>query len=113
MVADPNHIKAWREHRGMTQSDLADAVKTTAGMISLLERGERTLSDRWLNKIATALQVTRGTLLDRGPGPTAEIFELWDHLDNAGRRAVIRVARGLAEDAAEYRPPEANGNGDN
>lgn len=36
-----NHLKAWREFRRMTQDDLAQRLRTTKGVVSLLESGKR------------------------------------------------------------------------
>lgn len=64
------NLRAWREHRGMTQADLASAVYTTAPVISLLESGARQLSVKWLNRLALALHTTPGQLLDHAPDTT-------------------------------------------
>lgn len=69
MAKDPekNYLKAWREHRRMTQEQLSQAVGTTASVISLIESGERGLSSKWLRKLAPALNTTPGFLLDHHP----------------------------------------------
>lgn len=64
---DPNHLKAWREFRQLTQQQLADAVGTTKAVISLLEAGERQLSSKWLRRLAPPLQTRPGFLLDFDP----------------------------------------------
>src|SRR5690242_9035566 len=51
----PNHLKAWREFRKLSQEDLAEKVGTTASQISMLETGDRGLSAKWLRKLAPAL----------------------------------------------------------
>lgn len=63
----PNHLRAWREHRRMTQQQLADAVGTNANMIGYLEEGERSLSLKWLRRLAPALGTTPGFLADIDP----------------------------------------------
>jgi len=62
-----NYLRAWREYRGLTQAKLADAVGTTGAVISLLESGERGLSDKWLRKLAPVLETTMGYLLEVDP----------------------------------------------
>ena len=64
---EPNFLRAWREYRGMTQAKLAEAVDTTGAVISLLEAGERGLSDKWLRRLAPVLGTTPGHLLDMDP----------------------------------------------
>jgi len=62
-----NHLRAWREFRQLTQEDLAERVGTTGAVISLLESGGRRLSDKWLYKLAPALNTRPGFLLEFSP----------------------------------------------
>lgn len=62
-----NHLRAWREYRGLTQAELAEKVGTTDNVISLLESGGRRLSDKWLYKLAPALNTRPGFLLEFAP----------------------------------------------
>lgn len=77
-VHGQNHLLAWREFRKLTQDQLAEAVGTNASVISLLENGERGLSDKWLTRLAPALRTSRGYLLDFNPNdiPT-DLIDLW------------------------------------
>lgn len=63
----PNYLRAWREHRHLTQEKLADKVGTTKSVISNLELGERGLSGKWLRRLAPALETQPGLLLDYHP----------------------------------------------
>jgi transcriptional regulator with XRE-family HTH domain len=65
----PNHLKAWRKFRKMTQQQLADAVEppTSKSVIAAIESGERGLSDKWLRRLAPALGTSPGYLLDFAP----------------------------------------------
>lgn len=73
-------LKEWREFREMSQEALADAIvpKTTKGVISLIESGDRGLSDKWARRLAPALRTRPGWLLDHDPHtlPT-DILEVW------------------------------------
>lgn len=93
----PNHLKAWREHRKMTQAQLAELVGTNANMIGYLESGERGLSAKWLRKLAPALNLTPGHLLDHNPNdlPT-DILEIWMGADTSVRRQISEVAKALS-----------------
>src|SRR5277367_7010676 len=74
---EPNFLRAWREYRGLTQAKLAEAVDTTGAVISLLEAGERGLSDKWLRRLAPVLGTTPGNLLDMDPNDVDhDIFEI-------------------------------------
>ena len=92
----PNHLKAWREYRKLTQAELATKVGTNANMIGYLESGERGLSAKWLRKLADALQITPGHLLDHDPNdmPT-DILEIWMNADPGQRRQLAEVAKAL------------------
>lgn len=80
----------------MTQAELASKVGTNANMIGYLESGERGLSAKWLRKLADALSITPGHLLDHDPNtlPT-DILEIWMSADPAQRRQLADVAKAL------------------
>lgn len=95
-VAEHNYLRAWREHKGMTQEELADKVGTAKGVISLLESEKRPLSSKWLRKLAEALGTTPGRILDIDPNEvSADILNIWDHIPDADRTRAIRVLRSL------------------
>jgi len=72
--ASVNHLRAWREMRGLSQEALAQRVGTAGNVIGLLESGERGLSDKWLRKLALALDTTAGFLLDHDPNDIDTAF---------------------------------------
>lgn len=88
----PNHLKAWREYRRLTQERLAEAIGTTKAVISHLEVGERGLSDKWLRKLAPALGTSPGYLLDHDPNhlPT-DILDIWLSIPEGERGQALRV----------------------
>jgi transcriptional regulator with XRE-family HTH domain len=92
-----NHLKAWREHRGMTQARLAEAIGTTGAVISLLESGDRRLSDKWLLKIAPVLNTRPGHLLELDPSEAGnDILDIWADIPEERRdqaRDVLRTFR--------------------
>lgn len=77
----PGHyLLQWREFRGMTQEQLAAKVKpaTVASVISLLESGDRGLSNKWLGRLAPALGTKKGFILDMNPFEAdTSILEIW------------------------------------
>ncbi len=98
----PNHLKAWREYRGLTQADLASEVGTNANMISYLESGERGLSAKWLRRLADALKITPGHLLDHDPRDLDnDILEIWMNADATQRRQLAEVAKALIRTGTE------------
>ena len=88
----PNFLRQWREHRGLTQEELAEKVDTTANMIHYLETGERGLSAKWLRRLAPALDTTPGHLLEHDPNnlPT-DILDIWAHISKKDRATALRI----------------------
>lgn len=68
-----NNIAHFRSARGMSQSALAEKIGTTLNMMGKLERGQRTLSLDWLEKIASVLGVEAYMLIK--PLTDAELTE--------------------------------------
>ena len=56
-------LKVLREHRGLTQAGLAKACNTSAVYISQIERGGRHAGRKLLAKLAKALEVDAGLLV--------------------------------------------------
>lgn len=98
MVKDaPNHLRAWRKLRGLTQEQLAEAVGTTKAVIGNLENGERGLSSKWLKLLAPALGTRPGFLLDYAPSelPT-DILDLWARVPMEQRQLAREVLERFA-----------------
>jgi transcriptional regulator with XRE-family HTH domain len=107
---EPNFLRAWREYRGLTQAKLAEAVDTTGAVISLLEAGERGLSDKWLRRLAPVLGTTPGNLLDMDPHDVDhDIFEIINSMSKEMQeqaKSVLKALRGpLPAPAVELAPP--------
>lgn len=98
--APKNNLRAWREHRNMSQTDLAEAVGTTHGQIAHLETGRSQLSEKWLRKLADALDTTAGHLLDHDPKnmPT-DILDIWFDATEDQRRQLSDMARIIVKKA--------------
>ncbi len=90
----PNHLKAWREFREMSQETLAEKIGTTASQISMLETGDRGLSTKWLRKLAPALGTTPGHLLDHDPADIdSDVFDIWIAIGEKDRATALRVLK--------------------
>lgn len=93
-----NNLRAWREFRRMTQADLANAVKTTASVVSLLETGERGLSLKWLLKFAPALRTTPGMILDHDPHDLdTGVLEIWATIPEDKREQAAAILQTFAK----------------
>lgn len=90
--AGPNHLRAWREFRKLTQAELAELIGTNQNMIGYLENGERGLSAKWLRRLAPALETTPGMLLDHDPRelPT-DVIDIWAHIADREKPRALRV----------------------
>ena len=56
----PNRIRELRDRRQMTQEELAAAIGTSKMQVSRLERGERRLTQSWMERIAAARPLCGG-----------------------------------------------------
>lgn len=89
-----NHLRAWREYRGLTQAELAEKVNTTDNVISLLESGGRRLSDKWLYRLAPALGTRPGFLLEFDPQDAdLSILAAILEMDSTRRPEAIRLLK--------------------
>lgn len=87
-----NHLRAWREFRGLTQDELAAKVGTAGNVISLLESGARRLSDKWLYKLAPALETRPGFLLEFAPDDAdLSILKAIGEMDTERRPEALRL----------------------
>jgi transcriptional regulator with XRE-family HTH domain len=94
--ASTNHLRAWREARGLSQEALAKLVGTAGNVISLLESGERALSDKWLRRLAPALKTTPGFLLDHDPNDLdTEFLQAALAVPKEQRAQVLRILEAL------------------
>jgi phage repressor protein C with HTH and peptisase S24 domain len=106
----PNNIAAIRSSRGLSQTDLAEAVGTTLNMLGKLERGDRKLTSVWIEKIAEALDVQPSVLLDQSAvvEPKRKLPQV--HSDHAPTR---RVGAGETVSVQRLDLSLAMGNGTN
>ena len=63
LLVGENAVRVYRDHRGMTQKQLAEAAGINAVYLSQIERGRRTGSVRTLAAIATALSIEVDVLI--------------------------------------------------
>jgi phage repressor protein C with HTH and peptisase S24 domain len=92
-----NFLKAWREHRGLTQEELAASAGTGKTQISRLERAERRLTLDWMIKLAGPLGVNVGDLTRAPSGGTP-----LDESPQAGRLSITAPDLQSSKDLAVY-----------
>lgn len=91
-----NHLKAWREYRGLSQPELAEKAGTSHQVIGYLERGRTQLSAKWLRKLAPILDTTPGMLLDHDPHSLDnDIIDIWTVMTERQKKQTVEIARTL------------------
>ena len=104
MPRDPvrNYLRAWREHRGLTQAKLAEAVGTAGSVISLLETGDRQLAPKWLRRLAPVLGTSEGHLLMHDPADLdTDILDIWAAIPEDRREQARDVLKAFRTKVAD------------
>lgn len=94
-MTTPNQIRFWRQQKGWTLQQLADAAGTTRAQIDKLERGSRRLTVDWMVRLATPLgcdprslmthPTTTETLSTPEPTTMRPLYKLTYHPDGSER----------------------------
>ncbi len=80
-------IYSWRLSKRMTQETLASSARVSRPNLSAIEQGGRDLTVQTLRRLAAALGISAGTLVD-GVGPKPEYVPV-----NTNRHTLDRIAR--------------------
>lgn len=92
----PNHLRAWREFRGLSQQELAEKAGTSHQVIGYLERGRTQLSDKWLRRLAPVLDTTPGILLDHDPNQLdMDVINTWVGASARQKRQIAEIVKTL------------------
>lgn len=75
-----NYLRAWREHRGMTQEQVAEALQRSHTTIGRWEKGNMRISEEDLARIAELYSATPNQL--RSPVEQAKFVERLDKLQD-------------------------------
>jgi transcriptional regulator with XRE-family HTH domain len=90
----PNHLRAWREHRGFQVAELAKRSGVSAQTIREAESGGMDLSVKLLHKLADALSTTAGHIVDYTPAdvdPT--IFDTLSSIPKERRGQALEILK--------------------
>jgi len=93
-------VREWREHRGMTQEQLAERAGMTTASLSRIERGLQPYHQGTLDALAGALHCDPVDLLTRNPLDPEAPWLIWERLKPAQRKQAIRLLKALVEDEA-------------
>lgn len=102
----PTFIKQWRDHRDLTQDQLAERVTTymrergakkgyTYASIGRLERGLHPYNQLVLEAVADALGTDPASLLMRDPADPSGIWSVWDRALPAERQLIAEQAESV------------------
>ena len=86
-------IRHWREHRGLTQEQLASRLETSVASISRIESGTQPYTQDVLEALADALNTDPASLLMRNPEAPEAIWSIWDNAKEGERQMIIDIAR--------------------
>jgi transcriptional regulator with XRE-family HTH domain len=91
-------FREWREHRGLTQEQLAARLDTNKSAISKIENGQSAYNQSSLEAIAAALMCEPADLISRPPnvpGRGDSVDELLSSADSDTRKRVVEVVKTL------------------
>ncbi len=90
------YLKEWREHRQLTQEQLAERMDLSRPMISKIERGLNPYSQAFLEAAAAALRCEPADLLVRDPSKPDAIWSVWDSIPSADKPRAIAILKTFA-----------------
>jgi transcriptional regulator with XRE-family HTH domain len=92
--AASNHLRAWREYRGLTAVELGKKAGTSAQTITDLETGAAELSHKWLTTLAPALNTRPGFLLEFDPNVSdPSIFDVFGAIPKDRRSQALDILK--------------------
>lgn len=90
-----HYIREWRDHKGLTQDQLAERVGLSRTQISRIENHRQGYSQELLEAVADAIGVSAATLIMRAPGSEWTLQEALTGLGEVQRRQAIAVIEAL------------------
>jgi transcriptional regulator with XRE-family HTH domain len=86
-------IKQWREHRNLTQDELAERLETSKASISRIEGGQQAYTQDFLEACADALRTDPASLLMRDPTDNEAVWSIWDRAKTGERQMIEEIVR--------------------
>lgn len=90
-------FKEWRQHRGLSQEQLADRLETSVASISRIESGTQPYTQDVLEALAEALMTDPASLLMRNPDDPEAIWSIWDQAKKGERQLIEELARSVVK----------------
>ena len=95
-----HYIRAWREHRNLTQQQLADRMQTTRETVSRVENGLVPYNQDFIEVCANALNCSPSDLLDHNPqleNAVSELHRIVMEASTDDQRRILAVAKTLLQ----------------
>lgn len=92
------YLKGWRQHRGLTQEQLAARIGVDRTIISKIENARLGYSQALLEAVAEALSCSPADLLMRDPSQPESIWSIWDQIPATERERATQVLMAFAID---------------
>jgi transcriptional regulator with XRE-family HTH domain len=92
-----NHIKAWRDFRGLTLERLVELTGLSIATLSDAENRKTDVTGKTLLEIARALRTTPGALLDLHPAKAEPWWDTFADLSDGERDQAVRLIRIMRE----------------
>lgn len=92
------YLREWREHRQLTQEQLADRIGISRVMVSKIERGLNPYHQAFLEAAAAALMCEPADLLVRDPSHPDPIWTVWERIPPVDRPRALAILRALTGD---------------
>lgn len=93
MILQRHYIRAWREHRGLTQEQFAERIGINRAYLSKIETGKRRYDQTFLEAAADVLRCAPADLLVRDPSDPDGIWSIWDNLAQSQRTQIVEIAK--------------------
>lgn len=90
------YLREWREHRHLTQEQLAERIGISRVMVSKIERGLNPYHQAFLEAAAHALMCEPADLLVRDPSKPEAIWTIWDSIPQSVRPQAIAILKTFA-----------------
>lgn len=88
----PHYIREWRNYRGLTQDEVAEAMNVSKGTISRVETGDSPYSQDILEGLAVVLDTDPASLL-RPPVESEALWSLWRRAQPSERQQLTEMAK--------------------
>jgi transcriptional regulator with XRE-family HTH domain len=99
-------LRHWREHRGLSQDQVAEAIGISKASVSRVENGITPYTQDVLEAYARVLGCTVADLVSRPPSDPEGLWAIWDRLRAEDRRRAVVILRALVDPNLGYRSDE-------